>query len=188
MILVFAMESTKVKRSFVCMVILLLLTIPMFAQKKEKWIRIHTFEDAVIEMNATNITFGLYNIGHVRFRWVYDKPEKIPSKPDVKFKSRIEIIEFKCEEKLYRLYEITYFDADNKLVHKIEGSPSAEWIELKRKGIMEKLFYPACSVIEEKRKNPWQLFGVRAQAVYFPNEYTACARTPNNEAYNENPS
>jgi hypothetical protein len=71
------------------------------AQQKSKWVRVHTYEDAVIEMEEIQLSFG--NFGRVRFRTVFDEPRPLPGKADVPFKTVVEDMEIMCAERQYRL-------------------------------------------------------------------------------------
>ncbi len=46
------------------------------AQQKSKWVRVYTYDDAVIEMEEINLSFG--NFGRVRFRTVFDESRPLP--------------------------------------------------------------------------------------------------------------
>jgi len=123
-------------------------------EEKEKWQRIYTGEDSVIEINVSKVTFGDRNIGRVRFRTVLSKSQAVKNMPAEKYKSRLETIEFKCTEKRYRIYETSLIDSQGKAIQSDEGDLSEEWKVLKRGGMMERLFGPACRLIDEKRLNP----------------------------------
>lgn len=150
----FCVDTAKVNGNLFCTITILLLTVSTIAQE-DKWKRLYTSEFVYVEINTSKVSFGLGKIGHIRFRWTYYKPETLYAKPDTKYKSRIEVIEFKCDEKLYRRYQAEYFDNEGKLIYMIEGNPSDEWKTLRKGSMMEKrFFHRACFLIEEKRKNP----------------------------------
>jgi hypothetical protein len=124
------------------------------AQEKDSWRRIYTYDDSVIEMNTARVTFGAGNIGRVRFRTVWSKPAALTEKPGVKYKSRLETIEFKCVENRYRIYETTLLDPKGKTIESSEVDVSEEWKPVKPGGMMRRLFGPACQLIDEKRRHP----------------------------------
>jgi hypothetical protein len=136
----------------------LLLALPASAtaqeKGKEKWQRVYTYDDGFIEMDTSKVTFGSAKIGRVRFRTVFSKPEALKGAPGVKYKSRLETIEFKCAEKSYRIYEVTLLNPQGKPVQSYEREVTEEWKAVKFGSMMEKLFAPACNLIEEKRRNP----------------------------------
>jgi hypothetical protein len=140
----------------ITILVLLLLWVSVFtvAQEKDEWRRVYTMEDAVIDMNTSKVTFGDKRIGRVRFRWVLKKPEALKEMPGVSYKSRLETIEFKCYEERYRLDETTLLDAKGKVIRSDEQDPLAEWKAVKPGGMMERLFRPACALIESKRRKP----------------------------------
>ena len=134
-------------------------------REKEKWERVYTGEDSIIEINVSKVTFVeystarkvtfSYDTGRVGFRTIYSKPEVLKEKPGVKYKSRLETIEFNCAANTarYRLYEATLLDEKSKVIKTFARDPSAEWKEIKRGGVMEKLAGAACALIDEKRRN-----------------------------------
>lgn len=133
---------------------LLLLLLPAFtaAQEKDKWERVYTLEDATIAMNATRVEFGPNRMGRVQFRWNFSKPQSLDGSSEAKYKSRVEVIEFNCDRRRYRLTAFTYFDTKGKSVFSKElEEAEREWKFVKAGGMMERLFGPACRLIEEKR-------------------------------------
>ncbi|HEY0321381.1 MAG TPA: surface-adhesin E family protein [Pyrinomonadaceae bacterium] len=140
-------------RILVC-VLLLLLLLPglVSTQEKDKWERVYTLEDATIAMNATTVEFSDNGFGLVQFRWNFGKPQSLDGSSETKYKTRVETIEFNCDRRRYRLAAFTLFDTKGKPVFskKLEDSEK-EWKFLKAGGMMERLFGPACKVIEEKR-------------------------------------
>ena len=153
-------------RALPCAVLLLAPVLIAAQGEKEKWQRVYTGEDSIIEMELTKVTFGSASIGRVRFRTTFSKPQTLNEKPVVKYKSRLETIEFKCEmgsvrlghypanTTRYRLFEATLLDARGKVVKSLDWDPSEDWREVRFGSMMEKLSYPACKLIEEKRRNP----------------------------------
>ena len=145
---------------------LLLTPAVLFALQGErpKWQRVYTGEDSIIEIDLSRVTFVEYNVsrkvtfayrsGRVSFRTTYSKPEALKEKPGVKYKSRLETIEFNCAAKRYRLYEATLLDEKGKPIKTFAWDPAAEWKEIKHGGMMEKLSGAACALIDEKRRNP----------------------------------
>ena len=47
------------------------------AQTLPEWYRVYTFDDSIIEMNTSQVTFIDKDIGRVRLRWVFDQPEPL---------------------------------------------------------------------------------------------------------------
>lgn len=149
--------STKQKenndmRIITCALLLLMLAVLIAAQEKDKWRRIYTYEDSTIAMNVSRVTFGLGDDGKVMFRTVWSKPVALKETPGAQFKSRVETIEFRCAERRFRISEATLFDSDGKAVKSYEVDPSTKWEFVKSGGMMERLFGPACSLINEKRR------------------------------------
>ena len=129
------------------------------------WQRVYTGEDSIIEIDTSRVTFVeystakkvtfTYSTGRTRFRTIYSKPEALKEKPGVKYKTRLETIDFNCAANTarYRLYEATLLDEKGKVIKTFGWDPAAEWKEAKQGGMMEKLARAACTLINEKRRN-----------------------------------
>lgn len=135
--------------------------------EKERWQRVYTSEDSIIEIDESRVTFGSAQIGRVRFRTIFSQPQVLEEKSALKYKTRLETIEFRCAEKpadvlkivpsmpiYYRLYEAELLDAKGKVLRTYEWDPSEDWRSVKFGSMMEKMSVPACKLIDEKRRNP----------------------------------
>ena len=119
-----------------------------------EWYRVYTFDESIIEMNTAQVTFGGKDIGRVRFRWTFDQPQVLEGEPQVKYKSRLEVMEFNCALKRYRLYDVSFYDAAGKVLRHEEMNPPAEWRTVAFGSVMEKLSAPACRLIEKTAHPP----------------------------------
>jgi hypothetical protein len=140
-------------RILACVLLLqLLLTGPAPSQEKEKWERVYTLEDATIAMNATKVEFGAGGAASVQFRWNFARAQPVDDAPEAKYKTRVEVIEFNCARRRYRLTAFKLLDAKGKPLFSKELEPAErEWKFVKPGGMMERLYAPACKLIEEKR-------------------------------------
>lgn len=118
------------------------------AQQKSKWVRVYTFDDAVVEMEEIPFSFG--NFGRVRFRTVYDEPRPMPGGPDLTFKTVVEDMEIQCREREYRLSTAVYLDAKGGPVYVYKADGDEGW-EAVKTHMMLKLIVPACRMIEKKK-------------------------------------
>jgi hypothetical protein len=118
------------------------------ARQKVKWVRVYTFDDAVVEMEEIRLSFG--NFGRVRFRTVFDRPRPLPGKPDVLFKTLVEDLEIQCKEREYRLSTAVYLDRKGAPVYVYKAEGDEGWEEVKTH-MMLKLLDPACRMIEKKK-------------------------------------
>ena len=141
------------KLTFLPFVILLAST-SLWAQPLPEWYRVYTFDESMIEMNTSQVTFGGKDIGRVRFRWTFSQPEALSAEPQVKYKTRLEVMEFNCSNKRYRLYDVTLFDSAGKTIRHEEMNPPVEWRTVASGSIMAKLFAPACELIEKRAHLP----------------------------------
>ena len=141
------MTGVGVMRTVACL-LALTLAAAAAAHQKSKWVRVYTFDDAVIEMEEIQLSFG--NFGRIRFRTVFKKPRPLPGQPDVLFKTVIEDMELKCREHEYRLTDALYLNRKGGAVHFYKAKGDEEWSEV-RTHMMLKILDPACRMIEKKR-------------------------------------
>jgi hypothetical protein len=141
-------------RTMLAALALLLAPTALNAQEKQEWHRIYTFEESVIDLNTQLVSFSGKNTGRVRFRWSFDKPQSWGAKPGVKYRSRLEVVEFDCKEKRYRNSALTLFDADGKMVHTEEMDWFNPWTPVPFQGFMKRLYEPACQLLELRRNSP----------------------------------
>jgi hypothetical protein len=147
---------------------LLLVPAVLFAAQgeKQKWQRVHTGEDSIIEIDVSRVTFVEYSsagkvtfsykTGRVGFRTILSKPELVKDNAAIKYKTQLETFEFNCAGNTarYRLYESMLLDDRGKVVKNYGPNPSREWKEAKFGSMMNKLAGAACILIDEKRRNP----------------------------------
>ena len=141
------MNKTKRHTSWFVIAGLLLLAGPIGARAqsaKGSWQRVYTGEDSVIEFNSSSPRFAPGNILRADFRTVLSKSESISGQPQLKYKTRLETIDFKLNERRYQFFEIALLDSSGKVIQKRVANESDEWRLLKPGGITEKLFDSVC--------------------------------------------
>jgi len=121
-----------------------------FAQRQpSEWQRVYTFDDSIIEMNTANVIIG-GNIARVSFRWTFDQPQVVDGQSQLKYNSRLEVIEFNCTDQRFRPFETALLDLAGKAIHE-ESDPQAKWRTTS--GIMmDKLMASACELMKRKLK------------------------------------
>lgn len=135
---------------------LFLLLLSYAPQEKIKWQRLYTYEDSAVEVDASNIIFSNDFTGRVRFRFVFSKPQ--PLGKQLKYSSIIETIEFRCEQRRYRVVDVKRYDKKENPVDSDDPKSSGEWKQewegVKRGSMMDRFLQPGCHAIYEKRRNP----------------------------------
>jgi len=111
--------------------------------EKDLWRRVYTGEESVIDVNVPSLTLDIGHILRVRFRTVLSKPESLKEKPETKYKSRLETVEFKLTDKRYRFQDVVSLDSAGKTVQAYEANASDEWRVLRYGGMMQRLFEAA---------------------------------------------
>ena len=132
----------------------LLSPIALKAQTPPEWQRVYTFDDSFIEMN----TFWMLNdndgVFRVRFRWSFARPQTVRGHPALTYKSRLEVFQFNCSERRSRLYETSVVNAKGESVTLVGRDVAGDWRPVLSGSMTEKLFVPACRLIESKLRPP----------------------------------
>ena len=115
-------------------------------QTKDKWQRVYTGAESVIEINTSSLKFQPDHILRVQFRTVLSHAETLPGTSDTKYKTRLESIDFKLNEGRYRIFETSLLDSNGKELQWYSTSQMREWRVLKPGGVTEKLFIAAHSL------------------------------------------
>lgn len=119
-----------------------LLCFSVYSQReKERWQRVYTGEDFYIETNAARMTLEPHQILRAIFQTVQKKPASLTGQSGTEYKRHLETIDFKLNERRYRLYEVEWIDSDGQTVQTHKTDPSEDWKVLKPGGMMERLFY-----------------------------------------------
>ena len=113
----------------------------------------YTYEDSSVEVDASNIIFSNDFTGRVRFRIIFSKPQPVAGKK-IGYTRFIETIEFRCEQRLYRVVDVQRYDKKEILVDSDGPKRSAEWVDVKARSMMDRFLQPGCHTIYEKRRNP----------------------------------
>lgn len=127
------------------MAVCLLVSLPVSAlaqSEKDRWQRVYTGEDSLIEVNASSLSFEAKQILRVQFRTVFSKPETLPEKSGTKYKIRLETIEFKSAGR-YRFYATSLLDSSGKTVQSYQANSSEDWKIMKDVGVMQRMFQAA---------------------------------------------
>ena len=107
---------------------------------KDKWQRVYTGEDSVIDINAANLSFEPDSILRAEFRTILSKPERVEGLAEGKFKSRLETIDFRANERRYRIRETTLLDSKGQILRTSPATSTDDWRIIKEGGVMERLF------------------------------------------------
>lgn len=125
---------------------------------RQKWERIFTGDDAIIEVNRSSMTLLENRLVRVSFRTVYKKPQSIPGQANTKYKSQTETTELRLDNLSYRFVETTLLDDSGKEVVTRHAEPNESWRVIRRGGMMEKLFDSVRSI---PPFGYWKITGLR---------------------------
>ncbi len=119
-----------------------------------EWHRVYTFDDSFIELNTNYVMFNNRHTERVRFRWSFLRSEVPGKEPHITYQTRLEEIECDCRNKRFRLHNVELFDAGGRMIRSEGGDELGEWRAVKFGSMMEKLFTPACQLIERRKREP----------------------------------
>jgi hypothetical protein len=117
--------------------------LPQEQNIKDKWQRVYTGDESIIEIHTSNHTFEPSRVLRVEIRTTLTKPEKISSTSETRYKTRLEKIDFKLTEKQYRIFETTIMDAAGKTLTSYQTQSAKDWRVIKPAGVMERIFNAA---------------------------------------------
>ena len=145
----------------------------------EKWSRVYTGSESIIEIDRSSVTFTANNVNHqvdfrtahtgrVRFRTTFSKPQPLDKNPAASYKTSLETYEFRCQKDSrviqsagqlpplkatdYRSYTTSFLSSDDKVIGHHDGP--GDWKPIRSGYVMDKLGEAACTLIEEKRRTP----------------------------------
>ena len=119
--------------------LLLLFCLPASPQAQhEAWQRVFTGDEFTVDVNPTSLIFEPHAF-RAQFRTVFSTPEAISSNSPVKYKTRVETIEFKTD-KHYRYLEASLLDSAGRIVQSYPRNPSQDWKVFKDAGVTARLF------------------------------------------------
>lgn len=131
--------------------LLLLFSTSAFAQRRSVWQRVYTFDESVIEMDTGRIVKTAAGVGHATFRWSFDQPQTYSADPRIKYKTRVERIEFKCSENRFRTYDAKLLDDAGKVVRHESMERLAVWSDTRSSAVMSTLAGSACNLISSPK-------------------------------------
>lgn len=117
-----------------------------FAQAKGQWQRAYTGDGSVIEVNTSTLKFAPQRVLRAEFRTVFSSAESTGGDRAVKYKTRLETIDFRLSDRRYRFVEISLLDPSGKLIQTKTADGSEEWRVLKPGGVTERLYNTATSL------------------------------------------
>ena len=116
--------------------------LPICVRGQDKWERVHTGQEYIIEINVNHLKLERERVLQAQFRTILSQPESLRGKPEAKYKTRLETIDFKLNDGKYSFAEVTLLDPSGKVLQSYL-SPTQEWRVLKPGGITERLFEAA---------------------------------------------
>ncbi|HXD29641.1 MAG TPA: hypothetical protein VN643_00900 [Pyrinomonadaceae bacterium] len=129
------MNMLRITSLSAALVLLLCLQASIRAQA-ETWKRVYTGEEFTVEINPASLVFEP-DLVRAQFRTILSTPETISNNSRLKYKTRLETIEFKTDGH-YRYFEVSLLDSAGKTVQSYPSSSSRDWKVLR--GFTTRLF------------------------------------------------
>ncbi len=139
----------KIALAFLLITIALPLLL-VVAQEKDKWKRVYTYDDSVIEINEAKLKQIDERAARADFRTVYEDQQPLRGKPGVKYKTRFETIEFRCNSGQYRVVEAKLVDSKGKTIDSYQMTEEEDWKPTNSGGMMQKLLSAACGIMYQR--------------------------------------
>ena len=132
------------------------ITNPIFiGEHKKEWQRVITSQDSNIEISSSSLVLGPNDLFSAKFRTILSKSEQAYEKPGVKYKTRLETIQFDAKKQVYRILETSLLDSSEKPV--LTFAPQREvWKPI---GQTAGKLYGAASILPPL--GAWRVTGIR---------------------------
>jgi hypothetical protein len=109
-------------------------------QAMDKWQRLYTGEGSIIELNVSRTRFEPSYVMRAEIRTTFSEPQKVSRTSAETYKTRLETIDFKLNDKHYRLFETTILDSSGRMLNSYKTTPVDEWRVIKPNSMMDRLF------------------------------------------------
>src|SRR5262249_15309662 len=107
----------SVVRFALAVAILGLFVATAYSQKSsDKWLRVITGEDSVIDVDKSSLVLEPRQLIHADFRTTLLAEESIPEKPDVKYLTRLDSIQFNIRDGEYKILKSTLMDSAGNIL------------------------------------------------------------------------
>ena len=146
------MKSLFNINTFQCLLLIVLSTSPALAQwnlldlfpdRKKEWLRVSTEANTTIQVSTGSLVLEPGRRIRATFRFNLSKQESAFGKPEAKYKTRIETIQFDTLEYNYRIIETTLLDSSGNVVYKSAPDVTPAWKPIR--GITASKFYDAAT-------------------------------------------
>jgi hypothetical protein len=109
------------------LVVLALTTTTIAQEQQPDWKRVETGQYSTVDVDALSVVFGADGLVSAKYRTTLAKSESLAGDPSVKYKSRLDTIEFERGGGKYRYAESTLLNSDGKSVLTRTMVPRGEW-------------------------------------------------------------
>lgn len=124
---------------FILFTALLFVSAGSHAQTNETWQRVTTGEDFTVDVDSTSLVFKPSQILEARYRTEYSKSETLAGNPPVKYKARVDTIQFNIADYSYRILEVSLLDSKGRTVQSLTADDKKPWKQI-RDGSSGRLF------------------------------------------------
>ncbi len=93
----------------------------------DQWLRVFTEEESIIDVNRSSLVLEQNQVISAQFKTKLLKPEPVPGKPDIKYQTRLDSIQFSMKDRRYRISESDLLDASGNVVFSYSSRDANSW-------------------------------------------------------------
>jgi hypothetical protein len=93
----------------------------------DQWLRVFTEGESIIDVNRSSLVLEQNQVISAQFRTKLLKPEQAPGRPDIKYQTRLDSIQFSIKDRRYRISESSLLDASGNVVLSYSSSGTNGW-------------------------------------------------------------
>jgi hypothetical protein len=96
-----------------------------------QWHRVSTEEGSITEVDRSSLVFEQDQVLRAKFRTKLSKSEPMPGNPAVKYRTRLDTIQFSVKDQRYRVSESNLLDSSGKVVFSYSTGDTNGWKEIR---------------------------------------------------------
>lgn len=96
-------------------------------KEAETWLRVVTEEDFFIDVNRLSLRFEPNRVISVKIRTILSQEESLPESSKLKYRTRLDSIQFNLKDRKYRVFDSTFLDSSGQTVLLSSSHDSNSW-------------------------------------------------------------
>lgn len=116
-----------IRLAFVTLVFVMSVLTSSAQNNTDQWLRVFTDEESLIDVDRTSLVLEQNRVISAQFRTKFLKPETVPGKPEIKYQTRVDFIQFSLKDRRYRISKSNFLDALGNVVLSYSSSGTNRW-------------------------------------------------------------